>query len=69
MMNINSIEIIPAANGNNREGSFGADSQDARAHRLRPEDMFGLLSDVIDDEFLEIVLGHRRRARATEISL
>ena len=28
---------------------------------MRPEDMFGLLAEAIDDEFLEIVLGCRGR--------
>jgi hypothetical protein len=65
MTDDNSLEIISTDDRYGCDPAVEADER--RSHRMRPEDMFGLLSDVIDDEFLEIVLGHRRGGRPREI--
>jgi hypothetical protein len=54
------IETIPIRFRDGSEPLANASPVEWPTHRVRPEHMFGLLADAIDDEFLEIVLGRRR---------
>ena len=57
-----SIEIIRTDNPYRDEPLPRAKPHERITGGMNPEDMFGLLADAIDDEFLKIVLGCRGRA-------
>jgi hypothetical protein len=60
------VETIPIRYRYDREPLPRAKPEEQLTGCVRLEDMFGLLADAIDDEFLEIVLASRRGGLSKE---